>query len=42
MVEHKSISIKWIVDVVILVAVWKADAIYNISRNPVFDVIPII
>ena len=42
MAEDKSVPIKRIVDVVILVAGWIGNVIYNVSRNLVFDVIPII
>ena len=42
MTEHKCVPIKKIVDVVIIVMRWKHDVIYNVSRSPVFNMIPII
>ena len=42
MTKYKSVPIKRIVDVVILVMRWKGDIIYNISRNPVFNMTPVI
>ena len=42
MAEYKRFTIKRIVDVVILVVGIESDVIYNVSRNPLFDMIPIV
>ena len=42
MAKNKSVTIKRKVDIVILIAGWEGGVIYNVSRNPIFNVTLII
>lgn len=37
MAKNESVTMNRIVDIVILVAGWEGDVIYNVGRNPVFN-----